>query len=176
MKRDLFLWQFGGFVFTSLFGTLLHFLYDWTSQSVFIAPFSGVNESTWEHMKLLYFPLFIFALIQSRFFSEYESFWCIKFIGTVIGLVMIPVLFYTYNGAFGKSPDWLNITIFFICAAISYAVELLLFKLDVLQCNYSWVAFLLTFLIGVVFIVFTFLPPHLPLFKDPLTNTYGITS
>ena len=78
MKRDISLWQLGGFSFTALAGTLLHFLYDLTGESVLAAPFSGVNESTWEHMKLLYFPLLIFALIQSRFFKERKGFWCIK--------------------------------------------------------------------------------------------------
>lgn len=93
MKRNLYLWQFVGFVMTVLGGTLLHFLYDLTNESVLVAPFSAVNESTWEHMKLMYFPLFVFALIQRRFFREYKSFWCIKLIGIITGLVLIPVLF-----------------------------------------------------------------------------------
>ena len=61
MKRNFSLWQFAGFALSSLAGTLLHFLYDWTGNLVAVAPFSGVNESTWEHMKLLFWPLFIFA-------------------------------------------------------------------------------------------------------------------
>ena len=65
--KNVSLWQFSGFAATALLGTLLHFLYDWTGQNVFAALVSGVNESTWEHMKLLYFPLFIFALVQKRF-------------------------------------------------------------------------------------------------------------
>ena len=59
MKRDLSLWQLVGFAFTALGGTLLHFLYDWTNNNI-VAAFTAVNESTWEHMKLLYFPLFFF--------------------------------------------------------------------------------------------------------------------
>ena len=43
MKRSLPFWQFAGFVFTGVFGTLLHFLYDWTD-SKFSALFSAVNE------------------------------------------------------------------------------------------------------------------------------------
>ena len=174
MKRNLMLWQFSGFALSSLGGTILHFLYDWTNKSVLIAAFSGVNESTWEHMKLLYFPLFIFALIQSRYFNEYESYWCIKFIGIVTGLITIPVLFYTYNGVFGKSPDWLNITIFFISTAIAFLVETWLFKKDTLRCKRPWLAFGIICLIGVLFVVFTFVTPKIPLFKDPLTETYGI--
>ena len=64
MKRDLSLWQLSGFALTSLAGTLLHFLYDWTGENKIAALISGVNESTWEHMKLLYFPLLVYAIIE----------------------------------------------------------------------------------------------------------------
>lgn len=173
MKRNVSLWQFAGFSLTSLGGTLLHFLYDWTNENLLIAPFSGVNESTWEHMKLLYFPLFVFALIQSRFFKDYANFWCVKLMGITTGLVLIPVLFYTYNGAFGKSPDWLNITLFFIAAAVAFFLEARALKKNRLLCECPQLAFGILCLIGVLFVVFTFAPPHLPLFRDPLTGTYG---
>ncbi len=174
MKRDLSLWQFAGFATTSLGGTLLHFLYDWTNKSILIAPFSAVNESTWEHMKLLFFPLFIFALIQSRFFKEFENFWCVKLAGIATGLVLIPVLFYTYNGVFGKSPDWVNIAIFFISAALTFILETRLFKKERLRCKRPYLAFGLICLIGVLFVVFTFATPQIPIFQDPITGTYGI--
>ena len=104
MKRSIKLWQFFGFAVTSFLGTVLHFLYDWTGKAVWVAPFSGVNESTWEHMKLLFWPLFLFALVQWLFFRDQENYWCVKLAEILLGLVLIPVLFYTYNGVFGKSP------------------------------------------------------------------------
>ena len=174
MKRNISLWQFLGFGVASLCGTLLHFIYDWTNESPFAALFSGVNESTWEHMKLLFFPLFVFAVVQSFFFKEYDNFWCVKLIGTLSGLISIPVLFYTYNGAFGKSPDWLNITIFFISAAITFLVETRLFKKEKPNCKRPYLAFVFLCIIAVLFFVFTFAPPQIPLFQDPLTKTYGI--
>ena len=174
MKRDISLWQFSGFCLTSLFGTLLHFLYEWTGESILIAPFSGVNESTWEHMKLLFWPLFLFALIQRRFFKDYHNFWCIKLCGVLTGLVLIPALFYTLNGCFGKTPDWINIAIFFVSAAVVFLLETRLFKKDSLQCRLTRLAFMVICLIGVLFVLFTFLPPQIPLFKDPITGTYGL--
>ncbi len=174
MKRDLSLWQFGGFALTSLGGTLLHFLYNWTGGSVLAAPFSGVNESTWEHMKLLFWPLFLFALIQSRFFKDYENFWCIKLRGIAVGLILIPVLFYTINSAFGKTPDWINIAIFFVSAAVTFLLETQLFKQNTIPCRMPWLAFAALCLIGVLFVVFTFATPQIPLFEDPLTGRYGI--
>lgn len=174
MKRNVWMWSLAGFAFTSLFGTLLHYLYDWTGGSVLAAPFSGVNESTWEHMKLLFWPLFVFALIQSRYFGEYKSFWCVKLIGTALGLLAIPVLFYTYNGAIGKSPDWVNIAIFFLSAAIAFILETILLKKDSLPCRRPYLAITVLCIIGVLFAVFTFKTPRLPLFMDPITGTYGI--
>ena len=174
MKRSIGLWQLMGFAVTSLGGTLLHFLYDWLGEAVWIAPFSGVNESTWEHMKLLFWPMFIYAVVQSFFFSDREDFWCIKLKGTLLGLVMIPVLFYTYNGAIGKSPDWLNIAIFFISAAIAYIYETRQFNNKTTICRYKKLSIAILLIIAVLFVLFTFTTPEIGIFKDPLTDTYGI--
>ncbi len=173
-KRSLPFWQFLGFIFVSIGGTLLHFLYDWTDKSIYIASFSGVNESTWEHIKLLFFPLFIFAIIQSRFFKDRSDFWCVKLIGTIIGMLAIPTIFYTYNGAFGKSPDWLNITIFFVSAAIVFLLEARLFKRNSIKCTSPMLPFAIFILIAILFGIFTFYPPKIPLFQDPTNNTFGI--
>lgn len=174
MKQTISLWQLMGFAVTSFGGTLLHFLYEWTGESVWIAPFSGVNESTWEHMKLLFWPMFIFAIVQSFFFKDQENFWCVKLKGTLLGLVLIPVIFYTYNGVIGKSPDWINIVIFFISAAIAYIYETKLFNKENTRCRFSKLAFVTLCLIAVLFAVFTFFTPQIGIFKDPLTGTYGI--
>ena len=119
MKKSIGLSQLMGFAVTSLLGTLLHFLYEWLGKAAFIAPFSGVNESTWEHMKLIFWPMFVYAIVQSFFFKDREEFRCVKLRGILLGLILIPILFYTYNGVIGKSPDWINIAIFFISAASS---------------------------------------------------------
>ena len=174
MKQRSIPWQAVGFAAVTFGGTSLHFLYDWTGESILISPFSGVNESTWEHMKLLFWPLFLFALVQRMFFKDDENYWCVKLADILLGLVLIPVLFYTYNGVFGKSPDWINITIFYISAALVFLFEWWAFKKDRLPCKYPWLAFAAICLIGVLFVVFTFAPPQIPLFQDPLTGTYGI--
>ncbi len=174
MKKESARMQFIGFALTVLGGTLLHFLYRWTNKSLLIAPFSAVNESTWEHMKLMYFPLIIFALIQSRFLKNHKSFWCVKLVGIMTGLILIPVLFYTYNGAFGKSSSTVNIAFFILPAAAVFLLETYLFKKNSLQCKYPWLAFVIICLIGVLFVTFTFVVPHIPLFQNPLNGTYGL--
>ena len=176
MKQRSVLWQWVGFAVATFGGTILHFLYDWTGGSILISPFSGVNESTWEHMKLLFWPLFLFAVVQRLFFKDQENFWCVKLAGILLGLVLIPVLFYTYNGVFGKSPDWINIAIFYISAALVFLFEWWAFKRELLQCSHPRLAFAAICLIGLLFVVFTFAPPQIPLFRDPLSGNFGIGS
>ena len=174
MKTKIGLWQLMGFAVTSLGGTILHFLYDWLGEAVWIAPFSGVNESTWEHMKLLFWPMLAFAVVQSFFFKERGDFWCVKLRGILLGMVLIPVIFYTYNGAVGKSPDWLNIAIFFVVAAAVYIYETRLFEGDGVKCGSPKWAVAVLGGIAVLFVVFTFITPEIGLFRDPLTWGYGI--
>ncbi len=174
MKRNIELWQFLGFAVISFLGTILHFLYDWTDSTI-AALFSGVNESTWEHMKLLFFPMFLFAVIQYFFFGrEYKNFWCIKWKGTVLGILLIPVIFYTLRGIFGSTPDWINIAIFFVSAAIAYLYETREFNRGGIPCKWEKAALITLCLIAVSFWVFTFMPPEIPLFQDPIDGSYGL--
>ena len=174
MKRSIRLWQLMGFAITSLGGTLLHFLYDWLDKSFWVAPFSGINESTWEHMKLLFWPMLLFAVFQSFFFRIRQNFWCIKLKGILLGLLLIPIIFYTYNGVIGKSPDWINIAIFFIVAAIVYLYETQQFKMESIACKNPKLAIAILCIVAILFVEFTFKTPEIGIFKDPLTGTYGI--
>ncbi|MBQ3229104.1 MAG: hypothetical protein IJB43_11020 [Clostridia bacterium] len=174
MKRSISMWEFVGFGVAAAGGTLLHFLYDWLGKAAWIAPFSGVNESTWEHMKLLFWPMFIYAIIESFFFRDREDFWCVKLQGILLGLALIPIIFYTYNGAVGKSPDWLNIAIFFISAAVAYIYEARLFNFGKVKCRSQKLAFAVLCVIALLFAVFTFRTPEIGIFLDPVTGTYGI--
>lgn len=175
MKKSLSSWQLSGFVFTSLIGTLLHFMYEWSGESIIVGLFSAINESIFEHMKLLFFPMLLFAVIEAKFVNEeYDNYWCAKLMGILVGVGLIPVIYYTYTGIFGVNADWFNIIIFFITAAISYIVETRIMKNNLCRLIQSNLAIFILIIIAAVFIIFTFFPPKIPLFKDPITGTYGI--
>ena len=174
MKKSIGIWQLMGFAIVSLGGSILHFLFNWLGDAIWVAPFSSVNESTWEHMKLLFWPMFLFAILQSFFFKDTKSFWCVKLKGILLGLTLIPTLFYTYNGVIGVSPDWINIAIFFISAAVVYFYEFRQLKDDTVRCNSPKLALFAICVLALLFIIFTFNTPLLGIFKDPSTGTYGI--
>ncbi len=174
MKKSLWLWQLGGFIFTAVSGVILHFLFGWTNENALVALFSAVNESIWEHMKLLFFPMLVYAFIESKYIGKIcENFWCAKLIGIMLGIVLIPVLYYVINGVFGPTPDWINIAIFFVTVIISYYAETRILRDNLINCKSSSKALAILVLIGLVFMVLTFLTPKIPLFEDPITNTYG---
>ena len=174
MKHSISLWQVAGFIFTSVLGTFLHFLFELTGGSVIAALFSAVNESIWEHMKLIYYPMVLFAVIEYRIWGREEPrFWCIKLAGIALGLALIPTVYYLYTGILGVSADWFNVTIFFIAAAAAYRLETGLFEQQqgcMLSPGIS-VAILLA--VAAAFTLLTFCPPRIPFFQDPVTGSYG---
>ena len=104
-----------GILFVSVAGTLLHFVYDWSGQNPLAGLFSPVNESTWEHMKLLFFPMLLYGLIAVPGLKTTYSFLpCAYGEGMLLGLLLIPTLFYTYSGILGFSVPPVDIAIFYV--------------------------------------------------------------
>lgn len=177
MQKKLLHWEWFGFFFVGAVGTLLHFVFDWTLGSPFAAAFSAVNESTWEHMKLLFVPFFLFTAVQFVFFAEpLRNFFAAKTAALLVGLLAIPVFFYTLNGAFGKTPSWVNIAIFFLADALCFLVSRRLLLRGALRGG-AWqlAGFVLLWLLAFTFVYCTYRPPMLPLFQDPVTLAYGIS-
>ena len=174
MKRSIPSWQLAGFVFVTILGTLLHFLFDWTGGNTAAALISAVNESIWEHCKLLFYPMFAFAWIEYLVWGKQQPhFWCVKLSGTLLGLTLIPVIYYTYSGIWGSSADWFNVTIFFLAAAAAFWLETALFAKNPVYPVPDTLCLVGLLALSVVFTVLTFFPPQIAFFRDPLTGTYG---
>ena len=174
MKKSVSIWQMLCFVFTAVAGTLLHFLFDWTGGSGAPALVSAVNKSIWEHLKLLFYPCVLFAAVEYFTWGRNaEAFWCVKLTGSLSGLVLIPVVYYTYTGILGVNADWFNITLFFLAAGFAFYLEAKLFGRGCACRLPEGVALGVLLLIAAVFTVFTFLPPRIPFFQDPATGSYG---
>lgn len=175
MKSSVSLWQFVGFGVSTFLGSLLHFAFGLFGKSRWIAPFVAINESTWEHMKLLFFPMLLFAILEYFFIGkENPAFWCVKSRGILLGIWLIPVFFYTLGGIFGTLPAFVNIAIFFASAGIAYLWESKALK-NGTPCILSkkWGLTILG-LTALAFVGFTFFAPRIPLFQDPLSLGYGI--
>ena len=113
-KNKLLRFQIFSVIFTWILGTILHFTYDWSNQNAIVGAFSAINESTWEHLKLLFFPMLITTIIGYFYLKpkeEYKNFLCAKTIGILVALVFVVIFFYTYTGVIGTNFAILDIGI-----------------------------------------------------------------
>ena len=167
-------WELAGLFLTLIFGNLLHFVYDWSGQSIAAAVFAAVNESTWEHMKLLAVPWLVWTVV-TIVVNRCAASALPRAIGLLTGLTAIPALFYTYTGILGKSVGVVNILIFQAAVLLAYFVSVSLQKSARLSSvPFQILGILLHLLAALAFLFFTSFPPSLPLFVDPTNGTRGI--
>ena len=168
-KNKLLKFQIFSVIFTWILGTILHFTYDWSNQNAIVGAFSAINESTWEHLKLLFFPMLITTIIGYFYLKpkeEYKNFLCAKTIGILLALAFVVVFFYTYTGIIGTNFAILDIGSFFVGVFLGeYKAYKLTNKIS--GCKNSLAIFILMVLF-ICFIVFTYNVPPIGLFRDPL--------
>lgn len=153
----------------SILGTLLHFAYDFFNENQFIGYFSAINESIWEHQKLLFFPTLFISIIQFIFCKECRKcFWISRLLGALLGMIIIISLYYTVTGIIGKNIDAFNIALFYIGVISTFVLSNIFQKNRVLCGKHSdTIALLIFVLITFIFVFFTNNPPSIALFSDP---------
>lgn len=160
-------------IFVSILGVLLHFLFEWSHQSLLVGSFSAINESTWEHLKLLFFPMLISTIIGYFYFGKnLSSFLCARVFAIISSFIFIIVFFYTYTGILGFDIAFINIISFFIAVLVGEYVSYKIL-LSNFYCN-NCKALITLGLLLFCFVLFTYFPPNIGLFKDPLTGNYGL--
>lgn len=172
-KNSLLKFEIISTIFTLVLGTLLHFTFEWFNNNPIIGIFSAVNESTWEHLKLVFFPMLITTIVGYFYFkNKYPNYLCNKTKGILIAMAFIVIFFYTYNGIIGKNVDILNITSFIIGVILGEYIAYKNIKKQK-QCH-PLLAGITLLILFICFSIFTFYTPQIGLFKDPVTKTYGI--
>ena len=167
-------WGMAGLLAALLLGNTLHFVYDWTGQARWAAYLAATNESTWEHMKLLAVPWVLFSLVEYIALRT-DGVAAPRAAGLLAGLAAIPTLFYTYKGIVGQGYMIVDILIFQVSVLLAFWVSRVLQKGRRLAGGAWTVAGLLALLgIWAAFLLFTFRPPELAIFIDPVTGTRGI--
>ncbi len=157
-----------GIILVSILGTLGHFIYQWSGENPFIGLFFSTNESTWEHMKLFFFPMIIYSYFMNKSLKpQYPSVTSALFFGVFSGTVLIPIIFYTYSGILGFNLTFLDISTFYVSVIIAF---ISVYNLTLSQRVEKYRTLLLTLLVifFLAFLVFTMFPPNLGIFISPV--------
>lgn len=158
-----------------LLSFIAHFIYDFCP-SIFISFFFPVNESIWEHMKILFTSTLVYGLfdyillkVNNVKFNNYSfSLFFTSFIAIPIFLMIYMPIYYLFGEVLIVTLIIMLIT-YIICQFISYKI---LSSKQYLYLNY--ISIPLIILTYIVFIIFTYNPPKMPLFYDTLNKYYGI--
>ena len=163
-------------LFSLILGTLLHFTYEWSGNNLFVGSFSAVNESIWEHLKLVFYPMLIAMIIEYFFVKkDVNNYIEAKTIGIFTAIFFIIVSFYTYSGIIGTSVIVIDILIFIISIILGeYVAYRLMKRKDESTVLTTSLSIIILLFLLLCFIIFTYAPPEVNLFRDIITGMYGL--
>ncbi|MDD2376344.1 MAG: DUF6512 family protein [Clostridia bacterium] len=165
-----------GFFFISIVGTLSHFVYEWSQNNSIVGAFFAVNESTWEHLKIAIIPAFIWLVIILFITKNKNNFFIANLLSFLIIMITILIVFYGYKSILQRDVLIFDILLFYIAIGLGQFVSFKIMNYRELPQVLNSISIILLTLIFISFIVFTYVPPEMEIFRNPLNNGYGITS
>lgn len=163
-----------GILFVAIFGTLLHFMYEWSGHKRFVSIFAAVNESTWEHIKIALTPSFIWMLCDGARYGLEPNYFVAKTASLLAIIIIIPVLFYAYQIFTKKAMLPIDIIIFYISIIVSNLLFKYIIGLNSISFFITYFAVILLFVIFGFYMILTLMPFENFIFEDPITKKYGV--
>ena len=154
---------------------LSHFIYEWFSNALFSLIFP-VNESIWEHMKLLVTPVLIFSLIEYIIYKKkdinFNNFILSYSISMVLGIIIYLILYLPIHYIFGHSSIFAIILLFIVFIIIEIISYYIMRYKEIRYSNILGLGIILV--MYVIFGYLTYYPLESDLFYDTSKNIYGI--
>lgn len=173
LKLDKIIAIIGIFVLSFLF----HFMYEWIPNTL-TSIFFPVNESIWEHMKLMFTSVTIYGIIDYIILNKskikYNNFFVSLFVSSI---AIIPIFLIMYLPLYYKiGPKmYLNISIMFISIIISQIISYYILKTK--NCNkLNIISIIFIMLSYITFSYLTYNPIKCELFFDTMDEKYGINN
>ena len=171
-------WEIIGTVLIIGFGTTLHFWFEWTDYWRPMALIAAVNESTWEHFKMAFWPGLIFALIEYPFLKkDTRNFVTAKFSGLFAMPIITMILFYGYTSLTGTHLLWVDVIVFILSVIGGQVVSyLILTRTTKPFPGIQKLALAGLALMVLAFSTLSYYPLKNFIFAHPGTEEYGILS
>jgi len=175
-RRVIFWYELAGMILIIIFGSMLHFTFEWSGNQPIVGVFSAVNESVWEHLKIAFWPTLIYAIFEYRYLNKRtNNFFSAKAIGIYAIMLIIPIIFYSYT-LFTEENLIIDILSFIFAIIVGQLISYKLLIFKKLSKNLELITLFALAILALAFVVFTFYPPQIHLFQDPNTGDYGITN
>lgn len=145
-------------------GAALHFVYDMLPYPV-IASFAPINESIFEHVKLVFYSMLIIGIFVMVFIENQTLYTPTSLlIGTVISMLLMFMIYYFYRYGFGIESMFYDVMLLLAVQLIGNVVSKIIFnhQFELQNSIVVW-----SYLIIIIFILLgTFMPPNIPMFIE----------
>ncbi len=173
-SRSILVCTFGTALCFAL-SAFLHVAYRLSGQSIIVAVFASVNESVWEHVKILVIPFLFWSIAEYYLLKPHiKRLIVARCAGTLAIMLLTICFFFIYSGIWGSSVLWIDITAAFLWIACGEIVSIRIINSDMNVRDIFPISAALLCLIIVMLLCFSVSPPKIGLFRDPVTQLYGL--
>lgn len=156
-KRYFWMWLFATGV-----GVAAHFVYRLLPLPI-VGIFFPVNESVWEHLKLLFFPTLLAGIGLGTTSAAPQRTWGAVLSAALAMPAALLGIYYPLAAGFGLHSVWLDILLYLLTMAVGF---FLAFRLDASGRaeRHTGILVMLAGVFGACLILFSFAAPKLPIF------------
>lgn len=170
-------WIINGIIPLFMIGAVMHFLYNLTGKLWVVGLISPVNESIWEHTKMVVLPIILwwslYYLVRGKKLNINKDKWFTGgLISLITSIISIPMMYYFYTSAFGIELFWVDIIILLVAITLGQVLGLHVYKYS-RGINAS-VVIVIFIAIVIAYMLLTIYPIKIPIFMDGNTKGYGI--
>lgn len=164
-----------GILIIFVLSILSHFMYTWFPNSIFSIIFP-VNESIWEHMKLIVTPVFLFAIFEYILYRKklikYNNFILSYVIAMIVGIISYLILYLPVHYIFGHSTIYAIVLLFIIFVFVELVSYYIMNFKEIKYSNILGIVLIILIYSGFGYL--TYNPLENDLFYDDQTKTYGM--
>lgn len=176
-RRKTAAWELVGVLFILVVGSSFHFVFQWTGESLLVAPFVPVNESVWEHLKMAFWPALLWAFLErAPLRGRVNNFMLAKSAGILLMPLVITAFFYTYTAILGHHLLALDAASFVLAILLGQYISYRVLTGDEREPVAGRLFMILVIVAALMFVTFTIVPPHVGLFMDGPSGQFGIMS
>lgn len=155
---------------------LYHFLYEWFPNPIF-SIFFPVNESIWEHMKLLYSGILTWSIFEYNLLKykniKFTNFWKTTFLLMLTSIIVYLIIYLPLYALFGENMI-ISIALLIIVIILGQILSYYMLQSSKENKILDKISFFLIIIGYFVLIALTYNPPKNYIFYDTVDNKYGI--
>ena len=162
-------------ILTFLLCFLSHFIYSWFP-NIITSLFFPVNESIWEHMKMLYTTFLIYGIIEyfimKKFNILHNNFLLATFTKSIVSIPIYLIIFLPLYNIFGENM-FISISVMLLTIILVNLIGYKILQLDEFKYQQK-VSVLFIIIVYIITGYLTYNPPKTELFYDIKEEKYGI--